>query len=97
MILRVVKVLWYMFHRIWIYGWLKLIGSPSKMSQALRLKLALRGVPYRTGCWPLSALGEGVTHRVLQQLGEDERQRCRHRRRQADRVADEAKADRPLR
>ena len=29
MILRVVKVLWYMFHRIWIYGWLKLIGSPN--------------------------------------------------------------------
>jgi NADPH-dependent 2,4-dienoyl-CoA reductase/sulfur reductase-like enzyme len=38
---------------------LKLIGSPAKMSQALRLKLALRGIPYRTGCWPLSALGEG--------------------------------------
>lgn len=35
MILRVVKVLWYMFHRIWIYGWLRLIGSPKLEAQLL--------------------------------------------------------------
>lgn len=27
MTLRVVKILWFMFNRIWIYGWLRLIGS----------------------------------------------------------------------
>jgi DNA helicase II / ATP-dependent DNA helicase PcrA len=34
-IFRVLKVLWYMFHRIWIYGWLRLIGSKRLEAQLL--------------------------------------------------------------
>jgi 1-acyl-sn-glycerol-3-phosphate acyltransferase len=34
-ILRVVKVLWYMFHRVWIYGWLRLIGSANLEARLL--------------------------------------------------------------
>jgi NADPH-dependent 2,4-dienoyl-CoA reductase/sulfur reductase-like enzyme len=43
---------------------LSLAREPSKVSQGLALKWALRGVPYLTGCWPLQAFGgdrlEGV-------------------------------------
>jgi NADPH-dependent 2,4-dienoyl-CoA reductase/sulfur reductase-like enzyme len=43
---------------------LGLMGSPSKLFQASRMKLALRGVPYRTGCWPTIAGGEGRVETV---------------------------------
>ena len=36
---------------------LGLCGHPSKLWQALRLKLDLRGVPYRLGAWPICAEG----------------------------------------
>jgi NADPH-dependent 2,4-dienoyl-CoA reductase/sulfur reductase-like enzyme len=36
---------------------LGLISSPPKLAQAGRMRLALRGVPYRTGCWPVFAKG----------------------------------------
>jgi D-hydroxyproline dehydrogenase subunit alpha len=38
---------------------LQLLGSPSKLTQAYMLKRALRGVPYRPGCWPAFAHGDG--------------------------------------
>jgi NADPH-dependent 2,4-dienoyl-CoA reductase/sulfur reductase-like enzyme len=35
----------------------KLVSHPAKVWQALRLKLSLGGVPYRTGVWPVRAGG----------------------------------------
>ncbi len=44
-----------------------LLTEPAKMLQALKLKWALRGVPYITDCWPVAAHGKdkltGVTFR----------------------------------
>jgi NADPH-dependent 2,4-dienoyl-CoA reductase/sulfur reductase-like enzyme len=46
---------------------LALVRYPSKARQAARLGASLRGIPYRTACWPVSAHGpgklEGVTLR----------------------------------
>lgn len=36
-----------------------LIRHPRKLVQAIQLKTALAGVPYRTGCWPTVAHGDG--------------------------------------
>jgi NADPH-dependent 2,4-dienoyl-CoA reductase/sulfur reductase-like enzyme len=36
---------------------LSLLASPAKLTQALRLKAQLLGVPYTTACWPISAEG----------------------------------------
>jgi len=36
---------------------LALARHPAKLSQAVRLRASLRGVPYRTGCWPVAAQG----------------------------------------
>ena len=39
-----------------------LISRPGKIVQGLRLRAQLAGVPYRTGCWPVAALGDnGIT------------------------------------
>ncbi|WP_422927777.1 FAD-dependent oxidoreductase [Singulisphaera sp. PoT] len=38
---------------------LGLVGSPSKLVQALGLKRTLAGIPQRLGCWPVEARGEG--------------------------------------
>lgn len=43
---------------------LGLIGSPSKLYQASQMKLALRGVPYRAGCWPTIARGDSRVETV---------------------------------
>src|SRR5579884_431534 len=44
-----------------------LLGHPAKMAQAAALRAGLLGVPYLTGCWPVSAQGseklESVTFR----------------------------------
>jgi NADPH-dependent 2,4-dienoyl-CoA reductase/sulfur reductase-like enzyme len=46
---------------------LGLIAKPAKMAQAVGLRAGLLGVPYVTGCWPISAKGsekiESVTFR----------------------------------
>jgi len=40
----------------------KLSSHPGKLVQGARYRAALRGVPYRTGCWPVSAEGtDGLT------------------------------------
>ncbi|HKP94839.1 MAG TPA: lysophospholipid acyltransferase family protein [Fibrobacteria bacterium] len=36
MILRVIKVLWFMFNRLWIYGWLRLIRSEHLEARLLK-------------------------------------------------------------
>jgi NADPH-dependent 2,4-dienoyl-CoA reductase/sulfur reductase-like enzyme len=36
---------------------LGLVASPGKLRDALRMRIALRGVPYRLGCWPVAANG----------------------------------------
>jgi NADPH-dependent 2,4-dienoyl-CoA reductase/sulfur reductase-like enzyme len=38
---------------------LGLVRSPAKLAQAAGLKIGLRGVPYRSGCWPVEARGAG--------------------------------------
>jgi NADPH-dependent 2,4-dienoyl-CoA reductase/sulfur reductase-like enzyme len=38
---------------------LGLLRDPGKLVQALGLKFRLRGVPYRAGCWPVAAKGDG--------------------------------------
>jgi 1-acyl-sn-glycerol-3-phosphate acyltransferase len=35
-ILKVIKVLWFMFNRLWVYGWLRLIGSTRLDAQLLK-------------------------------------------------------------
>lgn len=44
---------------------LAIAREPSKVLQGLSLKWALRGVPYRTGCWPVQALGENRLAEVV--------------------------------
>ena len=34
-------------------------SNPSRILQGLRYRMALRGVPYRTGCWPVAAAAAG--------------------------------------
>jgi len=34
-------------------------SNPAKIWQGLRYRAALLGVPYRTGCWPVAATGDG--------------------------------------
>jgi NADPH-dependent 2,4-dienoyl-CoA reductase/sulfur reductase-like enzyme len=36
-----------------------LLGQPGKLLDGARYRVTLRNVPYRTGCWPVSAEGEG--------------------------------------
>ncbi|MEO7427559.1 MAG: lysophospholipid acyltransferase family protein [Fibrobacteria bacterium] len=36
MILKVIKVLWFMFMRLWIYGWLRLTGSQGMQARLLK-------------------------------------------------------------
>jgi NADPH-dependent 2,4-dienoyl-CoA reductase/sulfur reductase-like enzyme len=36
-----------------------LVTHPAKILQGIRLRRELAGVPYRTGCWPVAAKGEG--------------------------------------
>jgi NADPH-dependent 2,4-dienoyl-CoA reductase/sulfur reductase-like enzyme len=45
---------------------------PAKLAQALGLGWRLRGLPYRAGCWPLRALGEGRLEAVLLTDGQRE-------------------------
>jgi NADPH-dependent 2,4-dienoyl-CoA reductase/sulfur reductase-like enzyme len=44
--------------RIRSFAW-KLLGHGEKLMQAIQLRMALAGVPYRTGTWPVRAGGEG--------------------------------------
>src|SRR5262249_4798053 len=41
-----------------------LVSHPAKLWQAARLKLGLRGIPYRCGVWPLRAEGDDQVRRV---------------------------------
>ncbi len=41
-----------------------LLRFPGKLAQGLLIKSALRGVPYRCGCWPLKAEGDGQVQSV---------------------------------
>jgi NADPH-dependent 2,4-dienoyl-CoA reductase/sulfur reductase-like enzyme len=52
---------------------LGLARSPGKFVQATGLLRAMRGVPYRPGCWPAAALGEGRLHAVTLTDGSDRR------------------------
>jgi NADPH-dependent 2,4-dienoyl-CoA reductase/sulfur reductase-like enzyme len=45
----------------------RLLRYPGKVFQALRLRLELFGVPYRTGCWPVAACGSGKLGSVVLQ------------------------------
>ena len=47
-----------------------LLSHPTKALQAMQLKLGLASVPYRTGCWPVSAQGEGKLERVTLHTGQ---------------------------
>lgn len=49
---------------------LGLIGDPSRISQAVRLKWQLRGVPYLTGCWPIRADGDQMLQTVTLRRGD---------------------------
>jgi D-hydroxyproline dehydrogenase subunit alpha len=44
--------------RIRSFAW-KLVGHGKKLVQAMQLRVALAGVPYRTNTWPMRAGGEG--------------------------------------
>lgn len=37
---------------------------PSKIGQALQLRKELSGIPFRTNCWPVAALGQGILESV---------------------------------
>jgi NADPH-dependent 2,4-dienoyl-CoA reductase/sulfur reductase-like enzyme len=51
--------------------------EPSKALQGLALKWTLRGVPYRTGCWPVEAFGAGRLEEVAFSDGHKTwRERC---------------------
>jgi D-hydroxyproline dehydrogenase subunit alpha len=54
--------------RIWRLA-LGLWNDRPRFRQALELRRQLRGVPYRTGCWPLRAEGDGKVERVVLQQG----------------------------
>lgn len=41
-----------------------LLSSPAKLSQALNMALALRGVKFRFGCWPIAARGDEILREV---------------------------------
>ncbi len=41
-----------------------LIAHPAKVIQGMRLRAELRSVPYRTGCWPVAAEGQGSVQAV---------------------------------
>jgi D-hydroxyproline dehydrogenase subunit alpha len=38
---------------------LRLFSHPAKLMQGVRLRAELAGVPYRAGCWPVAAEGDG--------------------------------------
>lgn len=46
-----------------------LLRSPAKASQAIALRYALAGVPYSTGCWPISAGGDEAVRSVTLKRG----------------------------
>ena len=41
-----------------------LLSHPAKLMQGMRLRAQLAGTPYRTGCWPVRAEGEGSVRSV---------------------------------
>jgi NADPH-dependent 2,4-dienoyl-CoA reductase/sulfur reductase-like enzyme len=48
---------------------LGLISKPAKLAQAITLRTGLVGVPYLTGCWPVSAQGNGQLASVTLRRG----------------------------
>jgi NADPH-dependent 2,4-dienoyl-CoA reductase/sulfur reductase-like enzyme len=48
---------------------LTLARYPAKARQAAALRISLRGIPYRTGCWPIAAHGTEKLERVTMQRG----------------------------
>ena len=49
--------------RLFAFG-LELLRHPAKIAQAWQLRMQLRGVPYRFGCWPTAAHGTGKLEAV---------------------------------
>lgn len=49
-----------------------LIGDTDRLRQALSYRRQLRGVPYRTGCWPVRAEGDEKVERVVLRRGAQE-------------------------
>jgi D-hydroxyproline dehydrogenase subunit alpha len=50
---------------------LPLARHPAKLLAGLRLRMELMGIPYRTGCWPVSAEGPGRLLAVTMRQGEE--------------------------
>jgi D-hydroxyproline dehydrogenase subunit alpha len=58
--------------RVWTLG-ASLWNDRARLRQALELRRKLRGVPYRAGCWPVRAEGNGCVERVTLLQGRHER------------------------
>lgn len=50
---------------------LRLARHPAKLLAGLRLRMELMGIPYRTGCWPVSAEGPDQLLAVTMRQGEE--------------------------
>jgi NADPH-dependent 2,4-dienoyl-CoA reductase/sulfur reductase-like enzyme len=51
---------------------LGLVGDLPRLRQAGELSRQLRGIPYRSGCWPIRAEGDGKVERVVLRQGRRE-------------------------
>jgi len=57
--------------RVWRLG-AGLVSDRERLRQALDLRRKVRGIPYRTGCWPVRAEGDRRVERVVLRAGNRE-------------------------